>query len=188
MSTIGHNGGPTMEKGHSWRAYQWRQAQKALMPKTMPLAIVKMRVRRAKELGLDYKAYASIRQATGRDICGFLFSSNALRIIAGDAVMPPDRRAFVENIEKAERLAMLYAPTSLEAALASNPLEAAERAPDLRFNWTQTRERLSGFVATRKLSGDQVVIVGETALEEEWLAAARAAGYLPASRYFENRT
>ena len=185
MSGIGHNGGPTLERGQRWRTYQWRKAQKALMPKTMPLAIVKMRVRRAQELGLDYKAYAAIRQATGRDICGLLFSSNALRIMAGNAAMPKDRRAALEQVRGAERLALVHAPNTPEAVLRQNPLEAAARAPDLRMSWGAVADRLRDFVAERRLCGDQVLVIGETALEEEWLGAARAAGYLPSERYFQ---
>ena len=186
MSGIGHNGGPTLERGHAWRAYQWRQAQKKLMPKAMPLAIVKMRVRRAQELGMDYKAYAAIRQASGRDICGLLFSSNALRIMAGNAAMPPDRRAALARVTGTERLALVHAPAALRDVLAENPLEAVARAPGLRMSWGQTSAEIRAFVQERRLVGDQVVIVGETALEEEWLGAARAAGYLPAARYFRD--
>ena len=186
MSGIGHNKGPTLEKGHRWRSYQWRRAQKALMPNTIPLAIVKMRLRRAAELGMDYKAYASIRQATGRDICGLLFSSNALCIMAGEAAMPAERRAVLASVTGAERLALVHAPISPDAVLRENPLEAAGRAPDLRHRWPEMRAQLCAFAQARKLNGDQVVIVGETALEEEWMGAMRAAGYLPAARYFQS--
>lgn len=184
MSQIGHNGGPTLEKGQRWRAYQWRKAQKALMPNTIPLTIVKMRVRRAAELGMDYKTYASIRAATGRDVCGLLFSSNALRIMAGDAAMPPERRRVVGQVQRADRLALVHRPLAPDAVHAANPLDAVEQAPDLRMTWNETHTQLRDFVAERRLVGDQVVVIGDTALEEEWLGAARAAGYIPAARYF----
>ena len=173
-----------MEKGRAWRTFQWRQAQKALMPKAIPLAVVKMRVRRARELGMDYKAYASIRQATGRDICGLLFSSNALRIMAGNAAMPEDRRAALATVQGAERLALVQRPMGIADVLSANPLDAAVRAPDLSLNWHQTHAVLRDFVVERRLVGDQVVLIGDTALEEAWLGPARAAGYLPAERYF----
>jgi hypothetical protein len=32
--------------------------------------------------------------------------------------------------------------------------------------------------------GDRVILVGETALEREWCAAGRLAGWIPAERYF----
>ena len=186
MSGIGHNGGPTMERGHSWRTYQWRKAQKALIPKTIPLAIVKMRVRRAAELGMDYKSYAAIRQATGRDICAFLFSSNALGILGqGTPRIPQLQAAKLAGVKHASRLALVHLPHDPDAVLAAEEvIDAAGRAPDLRMPWSTMRQHLGDFVRARKLVGDQVVIVGDTALEAEWTAAARAAGYVSAERYF----
>ena len=61
-ATIGHNGGPTFEKGHTYRTFMWRQAQKQLMPNAVPLMVVRMRVKRAGQLGMDYRTYASFRQ------------------------------------------------------------------------------------------------------------------------------
>ena len=81
VAGIGHNQGPTMERGASWRRYAWRRARSELLPK-LPLEVARRRVRRARELGIDYKAYAGIRAATGRDIIALLFSSNALRLLA----------------------------------------------------------------------------------------------------------
>ena len=186
MSGIGHNGGPTIERGQRWRAYQWRQAQKALMPKTIPLAIVKMRLRRAPELGRDYKTYAAIRQATGRDICAFLFSSNALGIIGpGQPRIPEPRADKLAGLKGAGRLALVYLPHDPTAvAAAEEVIDAATRAPDLRMPWSGVRAHLGAFVRDRHLVGDQVVIVGDTALEAEWTTAARAAGYVSAERYF----
>lgn len=79
MSGIGHNKGPTIEAGKSWRKHCWTKARRELLP-TLPIEIVRRRVARAKELGLDYKSYASIRAASGHDVVAFLFSSNALRV------------------------------------------------------------------------------------------------------------
>ena len=185
MSGVGHNGGPTLEPGHRWRAYQWRKAQKALMPNTIPLVVLRMRMRRATELGMDYKAYAAIRQATGRDVCGLLFSSNALRIVAGSSAMPRERHARLGAVRGADRLGAVHAPVRIGDVLQTGLIEAAIRAPTLRDPWRETGRILRDFLHSRKLAGDQVVIVGDTALEAEWLGAARAAGYLAADRYFE---
>ncbi len=43
-----------MERGQTFRAFQWKKAREAAMPKTMPLMVVRMHVRRAHALGLDY--------------------------------------------------------------------------------------------------------------------------------------
>ena len=90
MKMLGHNGGPTMEAGRAWRRFAWTKAREELLP-TRPLDVVRMRVRRARELGLDYTAYASIRAASGHDVVALLFSSNALRVGPRAVVLPADR-------------------------------------------------------------------------------------------------
>jgi hypothetical protein len=77
MSGIGHNGGPSMEAGYGFRKVAWKKARASLLP-TLPLEIVRVRVARAKRLGLPYKTYATIRATSGHDIVAFLFSGNAL--------------------------------------------------------------------------------------------------------------
>lgn len=185
MAGIGHNKGPSMEPGHRWRTHQWRMAQKALMPNTIPLMIVRMRVRRAAELGMTYKTYAAIRQASGRDVMGLLFSSNALRIIGGDAAMPRDRARVLEGMRNAARLALVHRPLDPGAVDQANPgLDASELAPDITTSWSDMQARVRGFVTARGLAGGQVVVIGDTALEAEWAPALRAADYLPSERYF----
>ena len=182
---IGHNQGPSLERGHRWRAYQWRKAQKATMPNTIPLTLVRMRVRRAAELGMDYKTYASIRQASGRDVLGLLFSSNALRIFAGDATMPSDRGARVSGIRNADRMALVQPPLDPEVVARANSfLDTVARAPGFADTWSAMRRQVSDLVVERRLTGAEVVVVGDTALEAEWAPALRAAAYLSADRYF----
>lgn len=189
MAGIGHNQGPTMEPGHSWRAYQWRKAQKALMPNTIPLTIVRMRVRRAAELGMDYKAYAKVRQTSGRDILALLFSSNALRIIGQGARMPDAERRALEAVQRAGKLSLVYRPLTPGTVQQANPvLDAVGAAPRFTDSWADMRARLDGFIQGRKLASDQVLIIGDTGLEAEWTTAARAGGYLPADRYFAHQT
>ncbi|MEX0347937.1 MAG: hypothetical protein AB3N15_00800 [Paracoccaceae bacterium] len=186
MAGIGHNNGPTMEPGQVWRTHMWRQAQKRLIPNAIPLLVVKMRVKRAAELGLDYKTYASIRQYSGQDIVGLLFSSNALRILGGAARMPDAETRALAALKSARRLSLVHAPLEPPAVKQANPvLDATEAAPGLTHSWSETRERLHNFIREQRLPGNQVLIVGDTALEAEWTTAARAAGYLEADRYFQ---
>ena len=181
MSGIGHNGGPTMDRGRGWRRYAWTRARAELLPK-MPIEVVRRRVKRARELGLDYKAYAGIRAATGRDVIALLFSDNALRLMA-DARMPADRAAQLEAVNGAERLALVHAPQNPERVLAVNPVLArADRAPGFTATWPEIRARVLDLKGT--LPADSVVVIGETWLERDWCEAARLAGYLPADRYF----
>lgn len=181
MSGIGHNGGPTMEKGRGWRRYAWTRARAELLPK-MPIEVVRRRVKRARELGLDYKAYAGIRAATGRDVIALLFSDNALRLLV-DARMPAHRAAHLEAIRGAERLALVHAPQLPDRVLAENPvLVRADRAPGFNATWPEIRACVHDLKGA--LPADGVVVIGETWLERDWCEAARLAGYLPADRYF----
>ena len=185
MRGIGHNLGPTMQTGHGYRTHMWRRAQARLMPNAVPLMIVRMRVRRAKELGMDYKAYASVRQFSGRDILGLLFSSNALRILGSGARMPETRARVLAAVTSAKRLTLVHAPLEPPVVLQANPvLDAAKIAPGFTDSWSQMRAAIQGFIGDNHLSGNQVLIIGDTALEGEWTAAARAAGYLSAAQYF----
>ncbi len=181
MRGIGHNGGPTMEKGRGWRRYAWKRARAELLPK-MPIEIVRRRVKRARDLGLDYKAYAGIRAATGRDVIALLFSDNALRLLA-DARMPSDRAALVDAVQGAERLALVHPPFDPALVQEVNAsIAAAGAAPGIAASWPEVRARVLDLKGA--LPADGVVVIGETWLERDWCEAARLAGFLPAERYF----
>ncbi len=177
----GHNNGPTMEKGRAWRRFAWKKARSDLLP-TLPIEVARRRVRRARELGIDYKAYAGIRAATGRDIVALLFSTNALRV-APDLTIASERAAAVAAVRHADLLAMVQPPHDPEAWLQSNAsFLRAERAPGLLQTWRDTRDALLSL--TDRLPPDGVVVIGETHLERGWCDAGRLAGFVPADRYF----
>lgn len=175
---IGHNSGQDFN-GYTGRLHQWRRARHDLLKGTMPIEVVRLRVRRAAQLGLDYSTYASVRAGTGRDILALLFSSNALRMIR-TANMAQDRADKLAQVA-AERGVLVHAPGSLDVA---PPLDWAERAPTFCDNWTQTRASLVQTLRDHRLPADAVLLVGDTAFEASWCATARAAGYLSADRYF----
>jgi len=181
----GHNGGPTLEPGQGWRSYAWGRARAELLPR-MPLEIVRIRVNRARELGLDYRAYVSIRAGTGRDVIALLFSSNALAVGPRLAAIPAPEAEKLGLVKGAERLAAIHRPHDPEAFRAANPglIEAAARAPTLAEGWAETRERLAILTARRGLPSDGVLVIGATALEAEWAVAGRMAGFLPAETFF----
>ena len=89
-ASIGHNGGPAMDDGVAWRRHCWSVARAELLPH-LPLEVIRLRVRRAKEIGLDYRTYALARETSGRDIIAFLYSSNALGILRPGDALPDDR-------------------------------------------------------------------------------------------------
>lgn len=183
---IGHNQGPAMDRGLTYRTFQWKRARAAAMPKTMPLMVVRMHVARAHQLGLDYPTYAAVRKASGRDIMGLLFSSNALRVVRAERPkVPLDRGEILNAVERAARLALVHRPLSPRSFAAANPVfDAVGQAPRFTDSWGAMREHLGTFVLDRGLARDQVLVIGDTAMERDWSAAGRAAGYLEAARYF----
>lgn len=182
MSGIGHNRGPTMERGAGWRRYAWTRARAELLPK-LPLEVVRMRVRRARELGLDYKTYAGVRATTGRDLVAFLFSSNALRVAPGAPRMPDELSEKLGGLRQCGRLALIHLPLDPEATRAANPLlDSTGTAPRFTDGWGAIRGKVSEVLGP--LPRDGVLVIGETGLEREWSVAGRCAGYLPAERFF----
>ena len=182
MSIPGHNGGPTMEPGGAWRRYAWKRARADLMP-TLPLEVARRRVRRARELGIDYKSYAGIRAATGRDIVSLIFSSVALRLLRETSEIDVVRSEKLRDIKDITSLAFVHPPFDPATVTKANPiLTLAARAPGLAQTWGQTRARVLDHKGS--IPADAVVGIGETALEREWCDAGRLAGFLSADRYF----
>ncbi|ABF64862.1 hypothetical protein TM1040_2130 [Ruegeria sp. TM1040] len=181
---LGHNGGPSLEPGALWRTHAWRSAQKKLMPNTLPKLVLQMRLKRAAELGMDYKTYAKVRQTSGQDVLGLLFSSNALRLLK-DPRLPEVERARLAHLKRAERLALTYPPLRPSEVARVNPeIDAADTAPVFTEGWTEMRAKLQGVMRQRGLSGASVLVIGDAPLENEWAAAGRAAAYLSAAEYF----
>ena len=183
LAGLGHNLGPTMEAGASWRTHCWTTARARLLPH-LPIEVLRGRLRRARELGLEYKTYASVRAASGHDVVAFLFSSNALRLLGAVPVLPGDRAAKLAALTDCGRLAVVSAPMTPEVALqaAQGALQAAFVAPSAWASFSETAAMLR--LAKSGLPGDRILLVGDTALEQDWRAAGRLAGYVPAARFF----
>jgi hypothetical protein len=151
----------------------------------MPLEVIGYRVKRAQELGLDYRTYEGVRATTGRDIVAFLFSSNALRLDRSP-VLPDAQAAKLTALVATGRLAAVYRPLDPTTVLAGNPgaLDHTGHAPTVFDSWSETRKALLALTRAARLPPDAVVIVGETSLERDWCGTARLAGFVPADRYF----
>ncbi len=186
---IGHNQGPTMEKGHAWRTLCWQKSRAAMMPK-LPLEVLRIRVKRAKDLGLDYTSYASIRAASGHDVIAFLFSSNALRAFVKSPEIPADRLNKLTQMQGCKYLAATHMPLSVDAFINSLPDDPAPifnqifNAPTFNNTWSQTRETILKPLHLEKLPRREVVIIGDTSHERTWSQAAKLAGYLNADQFF----
>jgi hypothetical protein len=184
---IGHNRGPAMDAGVGWRKHCWTVARQELLPH-LPLEVVRLRVKRAAEVGLDYRTYASVRARTGRDVVALLFSSNALRVIRAEDVLPEDRAERLRAIRNCERALLAQPPIDagrLGAALAGHGLRfgGAAPAPAFAAPWREIRAGVLEALPPRVLPGE-VVLVGDAPGESDWYEAARLGAYLPAERYF----
>jgi septum formation topological specificity factor MinE len=179
----GHNNGPSLEEGTSWRTHCWRQARESLLP-TLPIEVVRLRITRARELGLPYRTYAGIRASTGHDVIGFLFSTNALRLLRPTDALPEDRRARLQRLVACDRMALVQPPLDPAMTLTLAPLDAAFAAPRFTDSWPGIRDRLRAILAERRHSSDGYVLIGETAQEREWSEAGRLGGYLAGDHFF----
>ena len=178
---IGHNGGPEMT-GLAWRSHCWRAARARLVP-TLPIEVVRLRVRRAAELGLDYKTYAGIRASTGHDLVAFLFSSNALRVLRAGQTLPADRAVKLSGVQATHLMGLAVPPLPAQALAQAAPMLAqSHSAPPLLGSFAQARRQLAEVIG--KIPSDTVLLIGDHGLEADWCAAGRLAGYLPADRYF----
>ncbi len=185
MSMIGHNNGPALERGRGWRTHCWQQARARLLP-TLPIEVVRLRVRRAAEIGLDYRTYASIRAASGHDVVAFLFSTNALRLLPPRVALPEDRRARLAAMAGTGRGALVQAPLGAAAVIAAAPglLDHVGQAPAPFAPWPEIRAAIAAALTKGGWPRAGTVIVGDTMDERDWAAAARLAYYLPAERVF----
>ena len=174
-----------MEPGKSWRKHCWTQARADLLPH-LPIEVLRGRLKRAAELGLDYRTYASVRASSGQDVVAVLFSSNALRLHVNGADVSPDRAEKLQAVI-ARRIGLASAPLTagMLRVCAGALLDAAEPAPDALAPHGRQRGVLRQ--ALGKIPGDQALLVGAYALEQDWVAAGRLAGYIDAARYFARR-
>lgn len=186
---IGHNQGPPLETGRTWRAHCWNTARRELLPK-LPLEVVRRRVARARQLGLAYPQYASILLGTGRDIVAFLFTSDGLGLrLERELRMPAEVADKLVALKRCDRL-MLAEPGIDLAALRRGlverriPFVALAAAPARDAACGEGRATLRALLEPHRLPSDAVVMVGTAPHEHTWADAARLAGFLAAETYF----
>jgi len=182
-AVIGHNSGQVIAPGHSWRKHVWTKARKSLMP-VLPVEVVRLRVKRAQQLGLPYRTYAGLRASTGQDLIGFLFSNNALRVLREGQDMPADRADMLGALQNAARIGLAHRPVTPTHLGGLAAMDAAFAAPAFADSWADMRDQIRDVFVARRQSGDRFVMVGDTAFEREWAEAGKMAGYLQADQFF----
>ena len=147
----------------------------------LPIEVLRLRVNRARALGLPYKTYAGIRAQTGHDVVAFLFSSGGLGATALRPVMA-DQVADKVAAVQAGRIGLASAPLSPLVLGLNACLDRAYPAPYALASFRQTAQDLRA--ALGATPADRVVLVGVGALERDWVAAGRLAGWVAADQYF----
>jgi len=173
MAGIGHNSGFVDEPGRAWRTHVWTKARMDLMPR-LPIEVVRRRVKRAAELGLPYKTYAGIRASSGHDLIGFMFSSNALRVLREGQAVPADRASVVAALQDCQRIGLVHRPVRVGSLV----------PPMDQDSWAETRDALAEVVRCVGSPADRFVLIGETSAERGWSEAVRTAGFLSSDAYF----
>ncbi|QPH53267.1 hypothetical protein [Pontivivens ytuae] len=188
--TLGHNRGPALEPGAGWRGYCWRRAKADLRPARVPIEMVRVRMRRARELGLTYPQYASILAGTGRDVMAFLYTVEGLQIrLSRQLRLPPEVAAKLPEIKGAAQIAFAPSgevPQDFAAELsqvARTPLTAHAMQPDAP-GWGAARRAIRAALDPARLPSNAVVLIGGPAEQEGWAEAASMARYLPTDTFF----
>lgn len=179
-----------MDAAVSWRRHVWKKARKELLPR-LPLEVVRRRVRRATELGLEYPQYASILLGTGRDIVGFLFTCDALGLrLERDGHLPDGVRAKLGRLIRVDRMIGAEAPSDpapIATALTHQyglEIAAAVALPAPGAPWAAGRDAIRAALAPLKMPSDTVVMVGAQPHQRAWSDAAQLAKFVPAEQYF----
>lgn len=184
MSGIGHNRGPGLG-GTGWTRYCWDRARADLFPK-LPIEVVRIRVKRAAAIGLDYRTYAGIRATTGHDLAAFLYSTNVLRMLRQGEAEAARVAALAATREIGHLLACApgIAPEAAVAGLGAQGLrvDSAAPAPSLALAESHLRARLAALRG--KIPSDRVLVIAETGAEAEWASLGRMAATIGAERYF----
>jgi len=188
---IGHNKGPSMKTGLGWQQHCWRKARKDLMGKAIPIEIVRMRIKRARELGLAYPQYASILLGTGRDIVGFLFTVDGLHLRLRKRLEMPDVvQDKLQSLNKCTLMAFApsgEAPDTFRMELqqvAGTPFASSAPEPETDASWPKARCAIREVLDPMKLPSDAVVMIGSREVEKQWAAAGKVARFIAASDYY----
>jgi hypothetical protein len=191
MAGIGHNKGPQQHLGLGWQKYCWGQARRDLLGKHIPMEVVRRRVMRARELGLAYPQYASILLGTGRDVVGFLFTTDGLQLRLQRALEMPDVVKQKLLGLKACQL-MSFAPSGEHPETFRRELNvisdldfcASGPEPERAVSWDQARRAIRGVLDPLQLPSDAVVMIGTCEAQQHWAMSGKLARFIPSKSYF----
>lgn len=177
---IGHNGGPG--PGSGFRTHCWSVARRDLLGARLPIEVVRLQLRRAQALGLNYKTYAGVRATTGRDLVAFLYSSNALGVFrAGQPVPAPEAARIAASAAQPHLGCAPGVPVQLGQQIHA---VSARALPPFGASWSAMRHEMKHWLRAQGLPGDAVLMIGETAHEREMMTAGGLAGFVSGQAFF----
>ena len=190
MAGIGHNTGPK-QLGRGWQKHCWTQLRKALIGKRMPIEVVRTRIRRAWELGLEYPQYASILLGSGRDVIGFLFTVDGLQLKLRKRLEMPDN--VQEKLRGLERVSVMSFAPSGEAPdvfrrevsdVAGVPFVGSAPEVEGALGWSAARAAVRAVLDPIKMPSGGVVMIGTRDSEARMAQAAKMSRFIPSAGFF----
>jgi len=185
---IGHNNPPQNVPG--WTRHCWTRARKEMLGERMPIDMLRIRMARARELGLSFPQYRSILLGSGRDVTAFLFTVEGLHLrLQRELSMPDPVRAKLGEIANCGLMAFAPSgevPAQFKAELteaAGISFIAAGAEPERGAGWRTSRDAVHQILRAQKLPSQTVVMIGNGA-EHRWAEAAQLVKFIPRADYF----
>lgn len=159
------------------------------MPNTIPIEIVRIRVRRAQELGLSYPQYASVLLG-GHDIVGFLFTTGGLQLKLRRKLELPDTiKQKLTALTSTDLLS--FSPSGEDPIVFRSELEeisglkilASAQEPE-STSWSEAKQAVRNLLQPVGLPGKSVVMIGHQSAEAKWAEAGRLAKFISTHEYF----
>lgn len=185
----GHNDPPGVPNG--WARHCWSRARAELIGERMPVEMLRIRMARARELGLSFPQYRSILLGGGRDVTAFLFTVEGLHLrLTRELSMPDHVREKLGAVTRCGLLALAPSgevPQAFRQELSQvSGVSFADAAaePEPHATWGQGRRAVHALLRAGGLPAQSVVMVGQGAREQGWAEAAQLVRFLPRADYF----
>lgn len=190
---IGHNREPAPVS--LWHQHMWARARAEHSDSRLPIAVIRMRMARAAELGMVYSDYASLYRTAGRDPAGLLFTPDALQLrLSRRLEMPATVRAHLAQVGACHLMALAPEGENPDAFLeelrevSTLPFVAAAEMPTLQAPWQMLATTLRRALGPLRLPGNAVALIANSRSEAQVCAglctAGRLGGVLDSNAYF----
>lgn len=153
--------------------------------------MVRTRIKRARDLGLEYPQYASILLGSGRDVVGFLFTVDGLQLRLRKWLEMPE--SVQEKMQGLERVSLMgFAPSGEDADafrcevsdVAGVPFVGAAPEAEGPLGWSAARAAVRAVLDPLKLPSDAVVMIRTRDHEAQMAEAAKMARFIASDAYF----